>query len=87
MIYANPTPEDLEIVARCMTTWRGSRTVQSMLDGDHVDARAMAAIEVRAERNRRIYAENPGTPAERVGLYGDTALREAIEAETGEELL
>lgn len=67
------------------------RTHASMLRGDNVDARAMMAIHVDRERRQRVtpdeYAANPGTPADRVELWGDSGLRLEVEAENGEPLL
>jgi hypothetical protein len=67
-----------------------SRSLRAMVAGDQIDARAMMAIEVRKEREYRIngplYA-HPSTPADRVDQYGDTALREEVEAQNGEPLL
>lgn len=58
---------------------------------DRRDARAMMAIEVdRAWRYRddpAEYKRNPGTPADRVELWGDCGLRLEIEAMAGEKLL
>lgn len=67
-----------------------SDTLALMIADDAIDARAMMAIEVRKEREYRINSDayaNQATPADRVELYGDTALREEVEAENGEALL
>jgi hypothetical protein len=78
----NLTPEDTEIVRlRRSRAW-------SMMRDDSIDARAMMAVEVRKEYEHRLGGYSyPGMPAERVRLYGDTYLREEIEAECGEPLL
>jgi hypothetical protein len=64
----------------------GRRTLGSMLLGDHIDARAMAAIEVHNERQRR-FGGGHLTPTERVTIFGDSRLRHAMESVNGEPLL
>ena len=58
---------------------------------DRIDARAMLAIEVDREWRYRLdpdeYRRNPGTPADRVELWGDQGLRLEVEAMCGEPLL
>jgi len=62
-------------------------TLASMLAGDAIDARAMTAISVHSERRHRLQNLPPLTPALRVRVYRDSALRESVEAANGEPLL
>jgi hypothetical protein len=81
------TTEDEEIIRARMRV----DTDEVYMIADRIDARAMLAIEVDKERRYRDdpaeFKRNPGTPADRVELWGDQALRLEIEAEDGEPLL
>ena len=68
-----------------------SDTLKAMIEGDRIDARAMAAIEVHRERLHRLAGLGPQSPywlpAARVSVFGDTQLRAIVEEQNGEPLL
>lgn len=83
------TELDRRIVAHDFLNWQfGMRaSARAMIEGDRIDARAMAAVACHDERVQRIGGTMPLTPADRVAGFGDTGLREIMELINREPLL
>jgi hypothetical protein len=67
-----------------------SPSLQAMIAGDRIDARAMIAAEVHKEREYRLkggLCARLSTPGSRVTQFGDTGLREEVERQNSEPLL